>query len=353
MGAFRYPGAKSKIAEQIVRAFPSSFRDGPLFGRARYPLDYREPFFGAGGIGLKVIASLPPQSHVWINDADHGIANYWRAVVSSPDELRALIQACQPTVPRYRECLAQAADPALNVVESAFATLFVHQCSYSGLGKMAGSPIGGWKQEEGETPKRYDVSCRWKPKKLLADITHWHRVFQAHHMRVTCGDFAEVFAEVQHPATTFFYCDPPYVQRGPVLYSQSMTPADHARLAAQLHALRSPWVLSYDDDPLVRQLYHDCRLEPLAVRYIVAQGSADGSKAPVGHELLITALPRARWSIVVPGRTGYHYQDLARTSGLPATTIRNRVRRGWPLEQAITQPLRQKSVEDAVRGVTP
>jgi DNA adenine methylase len=278
-------------------------------------LDYREPFFGAGGIGLRVIESLPPGACVWINDADPGIANYWRCIVEHPAALSARIQSCVPTIECYRTCLAQAQDPHLDIVESAFVTVFLHQCSYSGLGKKAGSPIGGWHQ--GETKPTYDVSCRWRPAKLVADIAHWHRV----------------------PAHTFFYCDPPYVKRGAELYSQAMGQEDHARLAARLLDLPCPWVLSYDDDPLVRRLYNACVIQELAVRYTVAYGTAEQNA--LTHELLIVPPPsRPRWSLRVTGRTGYRYRALAHAAGLPASTIRNRIRRGWTMEKALQQPRR-------------
>lgn len=341
MGAFRYPGAKTKLAQQIVKAFPALFRTGPLFGHGAAPLDYREPFFGAGGVGLPVIASLPQGSRVWINDADPGIADYWHCVVERPEDLSARVAACTPSVSLYRDCLAQTEDPSLDPVTSAFCTLFLHQCSYSGLGKKAGSPIGGWDQDG--TPKVYDVACRWNAPKLVRTIRQWHGVFQLHHVRVTCGDFAQVLTDVSIPERSVVYCDPPYVEQGAALYHIAMTEADHARLAQALHRLPCPWLLSYDDTALVRRLYHDCVITPIPVRYIVAQGAAQGKETAAVHELLITpavTAPRPRWSLVVTGRTGYHYAALAQQSGLPASTIRNRVRRGKPLEDALRVPRR-------------
>ena len=339
MAAFRYPGAKTQLAQQILRAFPSRFREGPLFGSDAPPLDYREPFFGAGGVGLRVMESLPWGTHVWLNDADPGIANYWRCVAHDPAALQAKIQACTPTVAQYRACLAMTGDPALSVLESAFCTVVLHQCSYSGLGKKAGSPIGGWQQDT--RPKRYDVACRWKPQKLIADITHWHTVFRNYRLTITCGDFAPLLTDIPDPGRVMVYCDPPYVQRGAALYHIAMTEDDHTRLATALQRLPCPWILSYDDAALVRRLYRGCVIHEIPVRYRVANGTARGTEASSGHELLITPPPPCpRWSVVVPGRTGYPYAQLAQETGLPATTIRNRIRRGWTMAQALDRPRR-------------
>lgn len=345
--AFRYAGSKLKLAARILEAFPAHFWGHPLLSSGlSQTVDYREPFFGSGAIGLRVIEALPELSRVWINDADPGIAHYWRAVLESPEELIRWILDCHPTVDLYRTLRVRADDATVGGVEAAFITVFLHQCSYSGLGKKAGSPIGGWNQTE--TFPQYRIDCRWHPERLAKDIRQCHKVLDRLLVTITCGDFTPLFEGIRDPAHTFLYCDPPYVKRGPALYNKSMTTADHERLAAALHRTACPWVLSYDDDPLVRRLYGDCRIDAIDARYTVTNGVQRSSTRPVSsqQELLITALPaksRPKHSLVVTGRTGYHYQHLSEQSGLPATTIRNRIRRGFSLERALTQPLREKA----------
>lgn len=57
---------------------------------------------------------------------------------------------------------------------------------------------------------------------------------------------------------TFAYLDPPYDQ--PNLYLSA--PFDHKRLALKLKG-RKNWVMSYNDTPLIRELYADCIIEPI------------------------------------------------------------------------------------------
>jgi DNA adenine methylase len=77
-----------------------------------------------------------------------------------------------------------------------------------------------------------------------------------------CGTFG--------PGDAFFYCDPPYVKAGPHLYQVAFTQADHERLARRLRSEKRPWLLSYDDHPLIRQLYEGwSRIESLEVGYSI------------------------------------------------------------------------------------
>ncbi len=72
---FPYMGGKSKIAEKVW-----SLLDDPKY--------YMEPFSGSAAVLLK----RPPakdnyQRHEIINDAEHFIANFWRAVKHTPDDV--------------------------------------------------------------------------------------------------------------------------------------------------------------------------------------------------------------------------------------------------------------------------
>ena len=67
----------------------------------------------------------------------------------------------------------------------------------------------------------------------------------------------------------FFYCDPPYVA-AEGFYESPFDRADHEQLADVLHRIKGRFLLSYNDHPLVRELYADCcmisldRLDSLA-----------------------------------------------------------------------------------------
>ena len=54
---------------------------------------------------------------------------------------------------------------------------------------------------------------------------------------------------------SLLYLDPPYVQKGPGLYENSFTDDDHRELAKSVRAYGGKWMVTYDTDALVDELY--------------------------------------------------------------------------------------------------
>ena len=82
---------------------------------------------------------------------------------------------------------------------------------------------------------------------------------------------------------SFFYCDPPYVVAdGKDYYRFSFTEEKHVDLRDRLANLKGKFLLSYDDVPMIRELYKGFKIEKTKeVRYTLSQ------KAQYKHELLI------------------------------------------------------------------
>jgi len=59
-------------------------------------------------------------------------------------------------------------------------------------------------------------------------------------------------------------------KKAPNSYKHSMTLEDHERLAVLLRKCRASWVLSYDDHPVVRDLYSWAQVEPVRITYTTA-----------------------------------------------------------------------------------
>lgn len=119
--------------------------------------------------------------------------------------------------------------------------LAVHQISFSGLGTRAGGPMT-------------NRLCRYSVERINAKIETFSDILSSVRLRhgtCTCLDFEELFS----PGDAFFYFDPPYVKAGPQLYQVAFTQADHERLARLLRKESRPWLLSYDDHPLIHRLY--------------------------------------------------------------------------------------------------
>ncbi len=75
---------------------------------------------------------------------------------------------------------------------------------------------------------------------------------------------------------TVFYCDPPYYMTEG-MYAAVFTSEDHLRLFETLAQAKGKWLLSYNDCPYIRELYHDyclydfTRAHSMAQRYDVGK----------------------------------------------------------------------------------
>lgn len=244
---FRYPGGKSKLRKEILPHIDPH-------------LEYREPFVGGGHIALSVSNNVR-----WINDWDIGIVALWKAVFFHTDALCDRISAFTPSVDEFfsfkEELRACDVEPD-NPVDIGFKKLAIHQMSFSGLGVMAGGPIGGIDQEG----KTYQIGCRWNPKLLMKKIRAISNTQRS--IKVTRQDFSTLIVDVTNDAV--LYVDPPYYVQGNVLYQHGFSQEQHEQLASLLKYTRHKWVLSYDDCQEIRDLYSWANITEVNISYTIS-----------------------------------------------------------------------------------
>ena len=250
-GLLRYPGGKSKVARTIVTIIRT------LFDSSSGISEYREPFCGGGAVGLRVVRDCPGFGSYWLNDADPAMACLWRVVAERPDSLWLILGLLEPSVGYFFDCkrLLCGIDRPEDLVNYdpvsiAAMKLACHQMSFSGLGTMAGGPIGGASQT-----CEYDVGSRFDPARIAKRIYEASELLArvALHPDVcTCLDFEEV---VTAGGDALFYLDPPHVRTCTCLYQMSFTLEDHLRLAEVLRGEDRPWLLSYDRHEAIAGLY--------------------------------------------------------------------------------------------------
>ncbi len=280
----RYPGSKDKLAEPILALFPDEMICPLISNRRQW--EYREPFFGAGAIGLRLLKDLSPRCCVWLNDIDQGMVAYWRSVRDYPDELTRRIIEFNPGRDEALACFyrfkREDGRTDLSIDEAGFRKLVLHQFSFSGLGFKAGGPIGG----KGQVKGGYPITCRWNRENEIKRVANFGKVLRRFQdFRFTCLDFAEVICDA--PSECFMYLDPPYVEKGAELYKYAMDERDHHRLQELLWETRASWRLSYDDHPLVRELYGTwASIRTEEIVYTTAITRKD--PRPKNHEVVIT-----------------------------------------------------------------
>ena len=94
---------------------------------------------------------------------------------------------------------------------------------------------------------------------------------QAHRISVSnldAVDFIRKF-DARRASRTFFFVDPPYVHAGARLYLDTMDESKHRNLAEVIckKASMRHWLMTYDDHPLIHEVYGDATILQFPVRY--------------------------------------------------------------------------------------
>jgi DNA adenine methylase len=264
MSFFRYPGGKAKLLKPILKKMVE------ITPHSRHIYWYSEPFFGGGSVGLAVAEKkiFPYVVSMRFKDKDLALVCLWDAVIHNPKELIEKIEDYHPTVTdfyQFKEDLLHVNHLEYDPIDIAFKKLVIHQTSYSGLGVKAGGPIGGQEQTSA-----YPIDCRWSPRYMARKINKYHNLLQNKAV-VEFRDFHYAFSQLDpiHEKHRFMYLDPPYYDKGNDLYMQGMTHAEHVSLARHLQKAQFTWLLSYDDCPEIRALYHWAQIDEVDVNYTI------------------------------------------------------------------------------------
>lgn len=282
----RYPGGKAnKSAHQQVRAyFPEKFGE------------YRELFVGGAGLFFTVDPTIPR----WINDKSPGVIALYSALKTRPCEFIAACESIHPvrpgepmiTTPTGKVFPKRMWDEFHRLrddenTDLALRYLFLNRHSMFGRVFL-------------EPDRRHRT--------LFSKDTGWSlglfaRMAQAAayftEARITNSDFEWLLDEPGHDVLAF--CDPPYVKETNLswsgkLYEYGFTMQDHVRLRDAIVRCSHKVIVSYGDDPLIRELYKDFFIHEGAWTY---SGRKDRTKK--GRELIITNYPVIRTSqIIVP-----------------------------------------------------
>ena len=271
---FRYPGAKSsnRAREAIASALPSHFGE------------YRECFVGGGSIFF----SMPTSKRRWINDANRPLVAVYEALQKRTQPF--IEQLVALTAGADEENLRQTFTRLLYDDDSddAIRYFLLNRCAFNG---------------------RVRLDDPWRHRTFFSNpagmnIIRGDRLMNAartlRDVRITCGDFAALFAEPGEDVLVF--ADPPYVRdtelsQSAKLYEMGFTLEDHHRLKQCIDRCQHNVLLTYDDHPLVRDLYREYVITPASWTY------RGNDNRIVGRELVITNYdPRPQQSLATVRR---------------------------------------------------
>ncbi len=251
----RYPGGKASFAVFLAEIIKANGLSG---------CPYYEPYAGGAGAALHLLRQ-GVVSELFLNDLDHRITSFWRAVLDEPDRFANRILSIPLTIAEWRRqhkiCRDGCTSEAFDI---GFSTFYLNRCNRSGI-IMGAAPIGGYAQA-GE----WRMEARFY-RQTLADrvLAIARQRDQIHISNIDALRFlAMSLPRGRARKNTFAYLDPPYHANGDRLYLNSYNDRNHQKLACYMQGQNDlNWVMSYDDVGFIRDIYAACTVSHLSIRY--------------------------------------------------------------------------------------
>ncbi len=268
----RYPGGKSKAIKTLTPWFPQIISE------------YREPFIGGGSIAIQ-ITKLYPDIPVWINDLYVPLYNFWTQLRDRGEELSERVreekqrtldagdkdkvtEKAKELFNKYKEEI-----DTYNDFEKAVAFFVMNKCSYSGLTENSTfSPTA--------SNSNFSLVGADKLKEFSELIKHW---------KITNIDYSEVM-KAHGSDNTFVFLDPPYDIKD-FLYGKNREmhkSFDHDRFADDVYNCVHKFMITYNVNDRLMELYKNYNLKEWKLRYSMAHRGDKGTDENVKTELLVT-----------------------------------------------------------------
>lgn len=247
----RYPGGKGKFSNFLIDLIKMN---------DLYYCDYVEPFAGGAGIAFNLLFG-EYVNNVHLNDLNKQVYSFWHSVLNNTDGLISLISDTPVDIEnwkRLREVKNNADEHS--TLEVGFATFFLNRTNRSGI--INAGVIGGLTQN-GE----WKIDARFNKSDLIKRI----QKIASYKERINIYNLdASVFlndtvSEIKN--TALVYLDPPYYVKGQGLYENSFSHEDHALIASHVKKISKHWLVSYDAEPQILELYKDYRSEIFRLSY--------------------------------------------------------------------------------------
>jgi DNA adenine methylase len=268
----RYPGGKSKAIKTLSAWYPKVISE------------YREPFIGGGSIAIDVTKSNP-DIPVWINDLYVPLYNFWVQLRDRGQDLSESVREqkekmlesgtqeqkdefAKDLFNQYREEIDTYDD-----FQKAVAFFIMNKCSFSGL-------------TENSTFSRTAANSNFslvgadKLRQFSHLIKHW---------KITNQDYSKVMNH-DGPKNTFVFLDPPYDIKD-FLYGKDREmhkSFDHDVFAENVYKCPHKFMITYNVNERLEELYKDYELTHWKLRYSMAHRGDKGTDDNVKTELLVT-----------------------------------------------------------------
>jgi len=242
----RYPGGKGSFYNYVLALIEKN----NLIGSK-----YFEPYAGGAGVALALL-SLNKVSQIFLNDADYHIYSFWRALLYENDRFIEKITKIKVTIKNWYLQKQIYTNPRIHkTFDVGFSTFFLNRCNRSGM--LEAGPIGGYEQAG-----TWKINARFNKKILIERIMKIASMADKIIVKNMDGIvFMKKYLPMGHERKkVLVYADPPYVSAGSDLYLNYFTVKDHTKLANYFQRqLLLNWVVTYDNNLLIKQLYYTCQ----------------------------------------------------------------------------------------------
>lgn len=270
----RYPGGKSKAIKTLSQWYPQIISE------------YREPFIGGGSIAIDV-TKANPDIPVWINDLYVPLYNFWVQLRDRGQDLsegvreqkeKMLERGTQDEKDKFAKDLFNKYANELDTYDDfrkAVAFFIMNKCSYSGL-------------TENSTFSRTAANSNFslvgadKLSQFSELIKKW---------KITNIDYSEVMNAPGEDV--FVFLDPPYDIKD-FLYGKDREMHkffDHDKFAEDVYKCPHKFMITYNVNDRLLELYKDYHLEYWKLRYSMVHRGDKNTQDNVKTELLVTNYP--------------------------------------------------------------
>lgn len=216
------------------------------------------PFLGGGSFEISLALD---NITVFASDIDKGLCEMWQEVLKDPEQFADDVLEYYPmNKDRFHQMRLEW--PPRDKHKRAIQYYVLCRCAFNGL-----THIGGYRNNP----------IRFKP-----EVINHARKFNLPYLNVSCLHWRDA---LEYHRNRFLYLDPPYPLHTQIYSHDDTNGFNHVELAEVL-LKRQDWVLSYNDVPVIRELYKGCDINPVQWRYTMGIGT-ESHKHKVPNELII------------------------------------------------------------------